>query len=309
MPGEDLLARLRLLDPDLKFDDGDQSGEANEVLSQVLSSPRPGWRRYRRLLSVPRLAVIAAAAVAVVLVLPALAVGTSPFGLLGTDEPVEAPPVNGLLAARGAESLYLIDPASGGLLRLKGTEDMDHPAWSPDGRLLAVEQTEKGSTSVYTIWPNGSHPQLILKDASSPVWSSDGTRVFVQRDTCPAPGACAASDDDPTVVYSVAPDGTDAHQISEEDAFDVSEAGWPPRTTWLTFLADEGTGATAHPTTLDSSAATFSPDETTLAFADADTGIWVVEDGDEAKPELLAKGTYSALNWGVAAEKKGAQRR
>ena len=307
MRGQDLLARLRLLDPDLKFDDGDDSIEANEVLRQVLSRPRPAWRRYQRLLRVPRLVAIAATAVAFVLLLPALAGGTSPLRLLDTEEPVEAPPVNGLLVAKGVDSLYLIDPASGGLLRLKGTEDMDHPAWSPDGRLLAVEQTVNGSTSVYTIWPNGSHPQLILKDASSPVWSSDGTRVFVQRDSCSAPGACEASDDDPTVVYSVAPDGTDAHQITEEDAFDVSEAGWPPRTTWLAFLEDEGPGATAHPATLDSSTATFSPDETTLAFADADTGIWIVEDG--AKPELLTKGTYSALSWGVAVEKKAAQRR
>ena len=306
MPRQDLLARLRLLDPELKFDGGDDSSEASAVLRRVLSSPRPGWRRHRRLLSVPRLVAIAAAVVAVVLVLPTLAVGTSPFRLLST-EPEEAPPVNGLLAARGADSLFLIDPASGGLLRLKGTDDMDHPAWSPDGRLLAVERTVNGSTSVYTIWPNGSHPQLLLKDASSPVWSSDGTRVFVQRDTCSAPGACDESDDDTTVVYSVATDGTDAHQITEEDAFDVSEAGWPPQTMWLSFLADEGSGAAAHPTTLDSSTATFSPDGTTLVFADAGEGIWVVKDG--TKPELLAKGTYSALSWGVAVEKRSPSER
>jgi dipeptidyl aminopeptidase/acylaminoacyl peptidase len=219
-------------------------------------------------------------------------------------EPEETLPVNGLLAARGADSLYLIDPASGGLLRLKGTDDMDHPTWSPDGRLLAVERTENGSTSVYTVWPNGSHPRLILKNASAPVWSSDGTRVFVERDTCSAPGACDASEDDPTVIYSVAPDGTDAHQISDEDAFDVSQAGWPAQTMWLSFLADEGPGVTAHPTTLDSSTATFSPDETTLAFADPDTGIWVVKDG--TKPELLARGTHNALSWGTAVEKRPA---
>jgi dipeptidyl aminopeptidase/acylaminoacyl peptidase len=301
MPRQDLLARLRLVDPNLRFDEGDDFTEASVVLRQVLSRPRPGWRRYRRLLSVPRLAAIAAAVVAVVLLLPALAVGTSPFRLLAT-EPEETLPVNGLLVARAADSLYLIDPASGGLLRLRGTDDMDHPAWSPDGRLLAVERTENGSTSVYAIWPNGSHPQLILKNASAPVWASDGTRVFVQRDTCSAPGACDASADDPTVIYSVAPDGTDAHQISDEDAFDVSQAGWPSQTTWLSFLADEGSGATAHPTTLDSSAATFSPDETTLAFADPDTGIWVVKDG--TKPELLTKGTYSTLSWGTAVEKR-----
>ena len=302
MPGQDLIARLRLLDPNLNFDEGDDSTEASVALRQVLSRPRPGWRRYQRP-SARGLAAIAAAAVVVVLVLPALAVGTGPLRLLAT-EPEETLPVNGLLAARGADALYLIDPASGGLLRLKGTEDMDHPAWSPDGRLLAVERTENGSTSVYTVWPNGSHPRLILKNASAPVWSSDGTRVFAERDTCSAPGACDASEDDPTVIYSVAPDGTDAHQIGDEDAFDVSQAGWPAQTMWLSFLADDGPGVTTHPTTLDSSTATFSPDETTLAFADPGTGIWVVEDG--TKPELLAKGTYNALSWGAAVEKRPA---
>ena len=69
-------------------------------------------------------------------------------------------------------------------------------------------------------------------------------------------------------------------------------------------MEHEGSGTAAHPTTLDSSTATFSPDGTTLVFTDAGEGIWVVKDG--TKPELLAKGTYSALSWGVAVEKRAA---
>jgi hypothetical protein len=293
----DPLAHLRSLDPALTFRDDDDSAAAGTVLRRILAEGRPFEERPNRGSSVHRLAAIAAALVVIGLVLPALAIGTSVFHLLGDEA---APPVNGLIAARGVGAIYLIDPKSRGVLKVQGTATMDEPAWSPDGKLLAVEQTEESGTSVYTIWPNGTHPQLVMENASTPVWSADGTRIFVQRGTCNEPGGCEAGDDETSVVFSVAPDGTDAHQISEEDAFDVSEAGWPPQTNVLSFLENEGSNATPGPTTLDSSTATFSPDGTKLAFADARTGIWVVSDG--GKPGLLVNGTYSALSWGTAAK-------
>jgi hypothetical protein len=296
MPSKlDPFVRLRSLDPALSFGDDDDSAAAGPVFRRIVAEARPSEERPTRRSSVHRLAAIAAALVVVGLVLPALAIGTSVFHLLA-DEP--APPVNGLIAARGEGAIYMIDPKSRGVLKVQGTVAMDKPSWSPDGGLLAVEQAENGSTSVYTIWPNGTHPQLIMKNASSPVWSADGTRIFVQRDICAAPTGCEATDDETTVVFSVAPDGSDAHQIGEEDAFDVSEAGWPPETNVLSFLEDEGSNTTSGPTTLDSSTATFSPDGTMLAFADASTGIWVVNDG--GRPQLLVKGTYGSLSWGSA---------
>jgi WD40-like Beta Propeller Repeat len=296
MPSKlDPLADLRSLDPALTFRDDDDSAAAGEVFRRIMAEGRLSEERPTRGSSVHRLAAVAAALVVIGLVLPALAIGTSVFHLLADEPP---PPVNGLIAARGGGAIYLIDPKSRGVLKVKGTATIDEPAWSPDGKLLAVERTEKSATSVYTIWPNGTHPRLIMENASSPVWSADGTRIFVQRETCNEPGRCEESDDATTVVFSVAPDGTDAHQISEEDAFDVSEAGWPPETNVLSFLEDEGSSATSGPTTLDSSTATFSPDGTVLAFADARTGIWVVSDGGE--PELLVKGIYSSLSWGTA---------
>jgi hypothetical protein len=82
MSQEDVLDRLRSLDPNLSFHDDDEAYEAQAVMHRVLARPHAQKRRLR-LLSVPRVAAIAVAAVAVVLVLPALAVGTSPFSLLG----------------------------------------------------------------------------------------------------------------------------------------------------------------------------------------------------------------------------------
>jgi dipeptidyl aminopeptidase/acylaminoacyl peptidase len=303
MSQEDVLERLRTLDPDQKFDDDDAAYDAQVVMHRVLARPNAGRRR-RRLVTVPRVAAISATAVAVVLVLPALAVGTSPFSLLGRQAD-PAPPVNGLLAAKGDGALYLIDPKSGGMLRLKGTADMDHPSWSPDGRLLAVDQTDNGSTSVYTMWPNGTHARLIMKDASSPAWSEDGTRVFVQRDTCTAPGGCDSSEEDTIAVYSVSVDGTDAHEVSDGD-YDVSEPGWPPGQNVLAFLGDDSsTSPSAGPTEVNSLDAAWSPDGTALAVADTPTGLWVID--SEGKPQLLAKGAFSSLSWGTEVKQQAAR--
>ena len=296
MSQEDVLDRLRSLDPNVRFHDDDELYEAQAVMHRVLARPHARRRRLR-LPSVPRVAAIAAAAVALVLVLPALAVGTSPFRLLG-QQADPALPVNGLLVAKGVGALYVVDPKSGGMLKLKDTADMDHPAWSPDGRLLAADRSEKGATSVYTMWPNGTHAQLIMKDASSPAWSDDGTRIFVQRDTCTAPGGCDSSDEDTITVYSVAVDGTDARQVSDGD-YDVSQPGWPPGQNVLAFLGGEGAQGTQDgPTEVNSLDAAWSPDATELAVGDMPTGLWLID--SDGRPQLLAKGAFSSLSWGTA---------
>jgi TolB protein len=203
-----------------------------------------------------------------------------------------------LLVAKGVGALYVVDPKSGGMLKLKDTADMDHPAWSPDGRLLAADRSEKGATSVYTMWPNGTHAKLIMKDASSPAWSDDGTRIFVQRDTCTAPGGCDSSDEDTITVYSVAVDGTDARQVSDGD-YDVSQPGWPPGQNVLAFLGGEGAQGTQDgPTEVNSLDAAWSPDATELAVGDTPTGLWLID--ANGRPRLLAKGAFSSLSWGTA---------
>jgi hypothetical protein len=296
MSQEDVLDRLRSLDPNVRFHDDDELYEAQAVMHRVLARPQARRRRLR-LPSFPRVAAIAAAAVALVLVLPALAVGTSPFRLLG-QQADPAPPVNGLLVAKGVGALYVVDPKSGGMLKLNDTADMDHPAWSPDGRLLAADRTEKGSTSVYTMWPNGTHAKLIMKDASSPAWSDDGTRIFVQRDACTAPGGCDSSDEDTITVYSVAVDGTDARQVSDGD-YDVSQPGWPPGQNVLAFLGGEGAQGTQDgPTEVNSLDAAWSPDATELAVGDTPTGLWLID--ADGRPRLLANGAFSSLSWGTA---------
>jgi dipeptidyl aminopeptidase/acylaminoacyl peptidase len=212
-------------------------------------------------------------------------------------------PSNGLIAASAKDAIVLVDPANGRVTKVPGTAGMDEPAWSPDGRLLAVEKAAPGTgaftggTSVYTIRPDGTHAQLVLKDASSPSWSEDGSRLFVERDTCTAPGGCDESEEETTVVLTVAPDGSDAHELGEDDVYDPSEAGWPPESHALSFLEDEGSSA---PAEVDSAQASWSPDGFELAIADASSGLWIVS-VDGGKPELVAAGEYGSPSWGIGA--------
>lgn len=255
---------------------------------------------------------------------PKLSAGPAPIGAtpaVSTKAPTtsKAPAVSrvataaplagrhGLIAARGRDTIYLIDPDSGKARKVPGAEKMTQPAWSPDGSLLAVERADAGDTSVYTITPDGRHPQLVVRNASSPAWSPDGKRLFVERSACPAKSGCA-EDDSSKVLMTVRPDGSDARAVNfeEEDAYAAGEPAWPPDGNWISFYADKG----ANPISFDSSAAAWSPDARQLAFVsgsatatdspsgdDANAGLWIVS-ADGGRPHLLATGIYGRPSWG-----------
>ena len=185
----------------------------------------------------------------------------------------------GRIAARGADGLYLVSARRGGADKIPGTEKMDRPAWSPDRTLIAVEQ----GSSVYTIRPDGSGARLVVENASSPAWSADGSRIFVSRS--------AAADVETDLLLSVATDGSDLHEVTEEEFYE--ETGWPADGAYLNFFTDEQ----AQDLSLDSSEAAWSPDGAWLAFAGSG-GIWAV-DANGANLHLLARGAFGALSWGA----------
>src|SRR5262249_23208245 len=134
----------------------------------------------------------------------------------------------GQIAVRGPGAIYLVDPQTTKAHKVPGTADMSAPAWSPDMRLLAVEKAEKGGgTSIYTIWPNGTHPQLVLANGSSPSWSADGARIFAARNECTT--ACDAEDDGANVLFAVNLDGSNVQRVDYEDAdvYDSRALAWP----------------------------------------------------------------------------------
>jgi Tol biopolymer transport system component len=181
---------------------------------------------------------------------------------------------------------------------------MSAPAWSPDSRLLAVEKLEKGGgTSIYTIWPNGSHPRLVLPNASSPSWSAEGDRIFAVRNECTA--ACEPEDDDANVLYAASLDGSNVQRVDfeEADVYDGRELAWPTDGSAIHFFDEESLSGAG---SFDSSAATWSPDGAQLLFVgstgptdEADTGktgLWIVS-ADGGRPDLLLSGASGRPSW------------
>jgi len=213
-------------------------------------------------------------------------------------------PATGAIAVRGEDGIYLVDPDTAKAHKVPGTAEMSAPAWSTDARLLAVEKAEKGGeTSIYTIWPNGSHPQLVLPNASSPSWSAEGDRIFAVRSECTTP--CEPEDDDANVVYAVNLDGSSVQRVDfeEADVYDGRELAWPTDGSAIHFFDEESlTG----PGSFDSSAAVWSPDGARLVFTGSagpteeagagKTGLWIVS-ADGGRPDLLLSSVSGRPSW------------
>ena len=177
------------------------------------------------------------------------------------------------------------------------------PAWSPTMKELAVEKAEKGGgSSIYTIRPDGTHPQLVLENASAPSWSAAGDRILAIRSECAGP--CDAEDDAANVLYAVNADGTGAQRVDfdDSDAYRSRELAWPTDGRSISFFDDESLSG---PGSFDSASATWSPDETQLAFTGAlgptedeseNNGLWIVS-ADGGTPTLLLSNAVGRPSW------------
>lgn len=230
---------------------------------------------------------------------PVRDVAANPAKSSGAAKKLEPPAsAGGPIAVRGEKGIYLVDPSSGHARKVPGTIHMSAPAWSPDMTLLAVEKTEKSGTNIYTIRPDGTRPQLVMKDASTPSWSEDGTRILAVH----GQGAVPSDDDDAAqVLYSARLDGTDVQRVDFEDAdaYGARELVWPTDGMASHFFDEE---SLIGPGNFDSRDATWSPDGTVLAFTDVKTGtgLWVVS-ANGGKPELVLAGAAGRPSWGATA--------
>jgi Tol biopolymer transport system component len=217
--------------------------------------------------------------------------------------PALAAETDGLIAVRGSVALYLTNPESGSTRKIPDTSDMVAPAWSPDAKLLAVERVGKGESSIWTIRPDGTDPQLVLPNASLPSWSPAGDRIYAVRNECA--GSCEPEDEAANVLFSVRLDGKDLRRVEAEEDVD-REFAWAPDGDAIGFFADENA---SDPGTFDSSAATWSPDGFWVAFVgsigpfDDETatapppyGLWVVS-AEGGTPRLLVKGASGRPSW------------
>jgi Tol biopolymer transport system component len=219
----------------------------------------------------------------------------------------DVPSTKGLIAVRGSNAIYLVNPDDAAAHKVPDTADMIAPAWSPDGSLLAVERVqEAGVSSIYTIRPDGTQPQLVLKNASTPSWSPAGDRIFVVRNECST--TCEPEDDEANVRYSIRPDGSDLQRVDLEqaDLQDPRELAWRTDGSPIWFFDD---GSANAPGSFDTAEAAWSPDESRIAFigalgstedeASADSvtaGLWIVST-EGGTPQLLLKGASGWPSW------------
>jgi Tol biopolymer transport system component len=218
-----------------------------------------------------------------------------------SDKPIGD--AQGLIAVRGKGGIYLVDPSSGKTREIPGTNRMWAPAWSPTMKELAVEKAEKdGSSTVYTIAPDGTHARLVLQNASTPSWSAAGDRIFAIRNECTGP--CDAEDDAANVLYAVGAVGSDAQRVDFEDAdaYRSRDLAWPTDGNSIHFFDEQSLDG---PGTFDSASAAWSPDQLQLAFTgalgptedeNANNGLWVVS-AEGGKPSLLLRGASGRPSW------------
>lgn len=81
----------------------------------------------------------------------------------------------------GREQIYLLGtPRSSSAERVVRLPDyVSDPAWSPDGRGVAFRRFKQGQSApdVYLANADGSHLQLLVKNAAMPDWSPDGRLI------------------------------------------------------------------------------------------------------------------------------------
>jgi Tol biopolymer transport system component len=144
-------------------------------------------------------AVVAAIVTALTLGLAAGGPERSACGDVGDRERVASPHGKRIAfircSADGSAWLYVRDggrdrrlvPASYGCCyRPSAAVVFRDPAWSPDGRRIAVVIEDTGGTDVWTIGADGRAARRVTSGPArerSPRWSADGSRVSVETET------------------------------------------------------------------------------------------------------------------------------
>jgi Tol biopolymer transport system component len=193
---------------------------------------------------------------ALLVTLPLLAVGS------GATASGSAPPRNGLIAVRGGEGIYIVDPRTETGALIPKTEELGEPDWSPDGTRLAVSAWGDAGESVYTMKPDGSDRTLVLRNAYSPSWSPDGNLLVVVRD-----------DESGSSLAIVSADGRYVSPL--EAPADASVPKWSPDGKRIAFVDSDGTigligvpdgKRLAMPAVASGGNVSWSPDSTKLAY-------------------------------------------
>lgn len=207
---------------------------------------------------------------------------TSPAGIFFQTDPAWSP--NGADIAfsskrSGRSAIYVMRADGTGTKELTAGADDIHPTWSPDGKRLAFERTQK----IYAMSADGNDVHIVSKGAANdgdPAWSPDGKWIaFVRKQ----PGSVERE------IWIMRPDGSDSRRVTTLHGTSINPA-WSPDGSKLAFASDiagslydlyvvDVDGKPVRRLTRsgpDTFEPAWSPDGTTIAFTQ-DGAIWTVD--------------------------------
>ena len=146
--------------------------------------------------------------------------------------------------ADGAErDIYVLDTTTGGIKNLTADASVQdsHPAWSPDGKVLAFvsDRDVDGAPALYNIWTMAADGSKIANLTDSiwedvlPAWSPDGSEIAFYRWSLTDP-----EDGGPAGVWAVRADGSGARLVTELPglvAAGYDPPSWSPDGQFLAF--------------------------------------------------------------------------
>ena len=131
----------------------------------------------------------------------------------------------------GARQVYLLAGAGGGVPRqlTRGVAASFFHAWSPDGKTVAFTRGSASRADIFTIPAAGGPETRLTSDAvnDGPVYSSDGQYIYFD-----------SSRSGTTQIWRMRSDGSQAEQITDDDALDSSPHISPDGMT-LAFLSQQ----------------------------------------------------------------------
>ena len=145
------------------------------------------------------------------------------------------------------------------------------PAWSPDGKLLALVQECRGNSDIIVIDVTSGHTRRLTNSKcinTDPSWNSKGTQLAFTSDRNGTPQ-----------IFLMDNDGSNVRQLTREGRYNSSPA-WSPSSSMIAYVSrfegrfnlfiyklEEGRSYQITPGVSSSESPSWSPDERCIVFA------------------------------------------